>query len=61
MSLMQHHSDNKVLCFAVAALKIPDCVVVKLEQVGQLVKQDGAGLGNDDLLYSNLCGNTSNQ
>lgn len=32
-------------------------MVVKLEQVGQLVKQDGAGFGHDHLLYSNLCEN----
>lgn len=29
-------------------------MVVKLEQVGQLVEQDGPGFGHDDLLYSNL-------
>lgn len=35
--------------------------MVKLEQVGQLVKQDGAGFGHDDLLYSNLRQNISNK
>lgn len=40
--------------FRCSSFQIPDGVVVKLEQVGHLVKQDGAGFGHDDLLYPNL-------
>lgn len=47
--------------FCCSSFQIPDGVVVKLEQVGHLVKQDGAGFGHDDLLYPNLSEKISNR
>lgn len=49
--------NNRVTAVLTELLKLeraPDGVVVELQQVGQLVKQDSAWFSHDDLFYPNL-------